>query len=587
MSRAEEGFTENDSEFTGFVLDPEKCSTLNLEQKRKLVHDIARQSRDAPTMLRSFTRRELLEIICAEMGEERKYTGYSKNRMIESLLKLVSKKAQRSDVRNVLTCSTTKSHIGSKRKRNIAPSVQDLNYHPSGNSVEDNMKTLLCQNVVCRATLNTGDSFCKRCSCCICHRYDDNKDPSLWLTCSSDLPDEKESCGMSCHLECALKDGRAGILNNGCHATLEGSFYCVSCGKINELMRTWRKQLISAKEARRVDTLCQRISLAHKILIGTEVYKEVHKTVETAVQLLNSEVGPPDQVCSEEKEGPICSIHFEESSPTSVVVVLEYEDHLLKNFLGCRLWHRMSTMKEYPEQPTFIILRPEKRFKLDNLHPSTEYFCKVSLFSSTGTLGVTEAKWVTAKKASSSPPKMNTPGNNQTRHLPTVCSVTAFDQHETEEDKIGSESHCQVKCVDRDIDLLSGDQPAKHLLLHDINKRRFEGFHSKPPLVDIFEFINPVAAPFTPCKSNGMRTFLGSGCKKQLESDYEYSVRAIKWLEHGGHIDETFRVKFLTWFSLKATVQERRVVNVFVDALIDDPPSLAGQLMHTFMEEIC
>lgn len=80
----------------------------------------------------------------------------------------------------------------------------------------------------------------------------------------------------------------------------------------------------------------------------------------------------------------------------------------------------------------------------------------------------------------------------------------------------------------------------------------------------------------------------GLGCKKQNdESAYEYSVRVIKWLEHEGHLDEDFRVKFLTWFSLKATMQERRVVNVFVDALIDDPPSLADQLIHTFMDEIC
>ncbi|KOM47910.1 hypothetical protein LR48_Vigan07g161400 [Vigna angularis] len=46
-----------------------------------------------------------------------------------------------------------------------------------------------------------------------------------------------------------------------------------------------------------------------------------------------------------------------------------------KVVLGYRLWHRASTI-DYPEQPTFIVLRPEKKFKLENLHPSTEYFCK-------------------------------------------------------------------------------------------------------------------------------------------------------------------------------------------------------------------
>lgn len=60
--------------------------------------------------------------------------------------------------------------------------------------------------------------------------------------------------------------------------------------------RTWRKQLLVAKEARRVDILSLRISLAHRILVGTEVYKEVRKIVETALKLLENEVGPLDHV---------------------------------------------------------------------------------------------------------------------------------------------------------------------------------------------------------------------------------------------------------------------------------------------------
>lgn len=34
-----------------------------------------------------------------------------------------------------------------------------------------------------------------------------------------------------------------------------------------------------------------RLSLAHRILLGTEVYKEVQKIVETALKLLENEVG--------------------------------------------------------------------------------------------------------------------------------------------------------------------------------------------------------------------------------------------------------------------------------------------------------
>lgn len=207
---------------------------LNLQEKQRLVHEIARQSKDAPNILRSFTRRELLEIICAELGKERKYTGYTKNQMIEHLLKIISRNSKLHVIQNTLDHSPAKSCIGSKRKK--GPPSQDLHYAPPGTGKEEKVKILLCRNVACKATLNPEDSFCKRCSCCICHCYDDNKDPSLWLTCSSDLPNE-ESCGMSCHLQCALSNKMSGILKSSCGVKLDGSFSCVSCGKINKLMR--------------------------------------------------------------------------------------------------------------------------------------------------------------------------------------------------------------------------------------------------------------------------------------------------------------------------------------------------------------
>ncbi|KAG7971989.1 hypothetical protein I3843_07G162300 [Carya illinoinensis] len=510
MTKPEERFSGMDSAFSGCALDPVKCSLLSLGEKRELVHEIARWSKDAPEFLRSFTRSELLEIICAEMGKERK------------------------------------------------------------------------------ATLTSEDAFCKRCSCCICHCYDDNKDPSLWLTCDNDL------CGLSCHLECALKHERAGILKHGCCEKLDGSFYCISCGKINGIMRTWRKQLIVAKEARRVDVLCLRLSLAHKILMGTALYKEVQRTVESAVKILNDEVGPLDQVCTSmvrcivnrlscgaevqklcasavlsfdslvcpnymEKKDPFaCHIRFEESTPTSVIVVLEYEDHLLKNNPGCRLWHRESVIKDYPEQPTFIVFRPEKRFKICHLHPSTEYLCKVSLFSSIGVLGVSEAKWETP--------------------APGGSSFTALE-HGKAEHRIIAQNHPQAESTKSSN--FKSASPAKLQPLVEINKSKSEGFYYPPPFIE-------TVSPSTPCKCSGMRAVPDMGSKmRPLVSDYEHSVQVVRGLEYEGHIDEDFRVKFLTWFSLKATEQERRVVNVFVDALLDDPPSLAGQLMDTFMDKIC
>ncbi|KAL3577071.1 hypothetical protein D5086_022354 [Populus alba] len=307
----------------GFVLDPSKCSQLSLGERRELVREIAQWSKDAPEVLSSFTRRELLEIICAEMGKERKYSGYTKFQMIKHLLKLVSKTSKRSSIGNIMAVSPANPQAGFKRPRKKESQAHlsiDLNFVSTKNNSEEYIKMQICENAACGATLSPGDAFCKRCSCCICHYYDDNKDPSLWLTCGSDSLG-KRSCGLTCHLICALKDERTGIMKTGCHSKLEGSFYCASCRQVNELMRNWRKQLLVAKEARRVDVLCQRVLLGYRMLTGTEQYKEMQKSMETALQLLKNELGPLDLVCSKMARGIVnrlscgAEIQFEESSP--------------------------------------------------------------------------------------------------------------------------------------------------------------------------------------------------------------------------------------------------------------------------------
>ena len=221
---------------SGYSLDSGKCgSKISMEKKKEIIHEIARKSKAAPEILRSLTRSDLLEIICAEMGKEMNYTGYSKSQMIEYLLKLVSQKSDRSNTHASLL---DKAQTGHKRPRNTnRTSVQLLDSNNTSMEIdEESVEVKLCRNVACKAPLNPEFAFCKRCSCCICHCYDDNKDPSLWLTCGSDPSNENDSCGMSCHLECALKHERTGIVKNGLCEKLDGSFYCVSCGKINGLM---------------------------------------------------------------------------------------------------------------------------------------------------------------------------------------------------------------------------------------------------------------------------------------------------------------------------------------------------------------
>jgi len=77
-----------------------------------------------------------------------------------------------------------------------------------------------------------------------------------------------------------------------------------------------------------------------------------------------------------------------------------------------------------------------------------------------------------------------------------------------------------------------------------------------------------------------------SNASSCLDENFEYCVKIIRWLECEGHIKQEFRLKLLTWFSLRSTEQERRVVNTFIQTLIDDPSSLAGQLVDSFSDII-
>lgn len=95
--------------------------------------------------------------------------------------------------------------------------------------------SLVCKNSACRATLSADDRFCKRCSCCICHLFDDNKDPSLWLECTSESG-LSDACGLSCHIECALQRHKVGVVDLGLLMQLDGSYCCDSCGKVSGIL---------------------------------------------------------------------------------------------------------------------------------------------------------------------------------------------------------------------------------------------------------------------------------------------------------------------------------------------------------------
>ncbi|CAK7347267.1 unnamed protein product [Dovyalis caffra] len=416
---------------TSFVLDPSKCSQLSLEERRELVREIAQWSKDAPEVLNSFTRRELLEIICAEMGKQRKYSGYTKFQMIKHLLKLVSKTSKRSNIDNIMAFSPPNPQAGFKRQR--------------------------------------------------------KKESQLHLSIDLNLASVKNNSEE--HNELHLKVVRHPMRVAHAKKVMLVDLLIIP-GCMFGVYRNWRKQLLVAKEARRVDVLCQRVLLGYRMLTGTEKYKELQKSMETALRLLKNELGPLDLVCSKMARG---------------------------------IANRLSCGAEVQKLCASTVEAFDSMFA-DNYHAyleQNELICKFLLI------------------------------------------VSSFDQ--SNEHMYGD--YAVIQFEESSPRLQAGK---------DIDKNKNEGISSGS------------LSPSTPCKSNGMQEVLSSDCKKRIdESAYEYSVRVVKWLEFRGHIDEDFRVKFLTWFSLKATMQDRRVVNVFVDALIDDPRSLAEQLIDTFMDKIC
>ncbi|KAI3932572.1 hypothetical protein MKW98_012543 [Papaver atlanticum] len=742
-----------DDSYEGFVLDPSQCSTLNMDEKREIVYGISKLH-GASEMLQSWSRRELLEILCAEMGRERKYTGVTKGRMIEHLLKIVSEKksTKRTECsEHDSQPSQTTNQNPTKRQRKTdnpsrLPIVTNTFSVDNGNS-QANVK--FCPNSACRAMLHQEDAFCKRCSCCICYQYDDNKDPSLWLVCNSEPPYHDDSCSLSCHLECAFKHERVGIATmDGEHEKLDGEFYCVFCGKLNDLLGCWRKQLMAAKDTRRVDTLCYRLSLSQKLLHGTKKYQKLHEIVCTAAEKLEAEVGPlaglpikmargivnrlssgPEvqKMCAAAVElldsgllhcslSPVLAhklpecrfkssrvIRFENVSSTSLIVVFGAEDASSEELLRFNLWHRKADSIDYPAEPTCTLVKAKTRFSVLDLSPATEYMFKLVSFFNNKELGTSEIRVLTTNGEGSTthgpveergqspttnssilsnPSSEGDESNNVTLYRdqienPTgnyidfsmktemnnsgkLSEIANKDTDDSQNTSTGTEKETtagdsasvldegasgenvsvrNAEMVDsqRDSRISSSANEVSDVLIPESQQLEVElvdkiitdngssSLVTKSLEVVPFEGRGSDAVlPITPLKleivkegpgrnsrpkptNEGIEnragvpeeTQAGSSSKKSgsrweqecprdgsSEGDLEYCVKVIRKLECDGHIEKNFRVKFLTWYSLRAAPRERKVVKVFLDTFVDDPACLAGQLIDTFSEGI-
>ncbi|XP_057767287.1 VIN3-like protein 2 isoform X2 [Salvia miltiorrhiza] len=674
-----------------------------MEQKRQLIYEVSEWPEGASEMLQAWSRHEILQVLCVELGKERKYTGLTKSKLIENLLKIVcEKRSQEPGTANAseVQPSSENGERTPKRQRKSDHPNRQIGAAVVTPDVDSGNNTMCCKNSACKAKMNHDDVFCKRCSCCICHQYDDNKDPGLWLICNSDPPFRGLSCGMSCHLECALRHENSGISQDRQDKGLDGSFCCVSCGKVNDLLSSWRKQLVVARDTRRVDILCYRLSLSQKILAGTKHYQHLFRIIDEAVEKLEEDVGPltglpvkkargivnrlssgPEiqRLCasalesldfmlsnrvSDMSSGTLslslslytvklssdaclnnvgCNIlgpelvRFEDIRASSLMVILNSDDSDMGNIDGYTLWHRKADDADYPAEPTCRLFKPNAKFLLSGLASATQYVLKVVALDMDREAGFCELRFQTRDEApeskilqverSESPVTTNcstlsNPSSveDETNNVVPCCNVSDQSQKEAaavagdvisllHEEYSGAKTSCSPPTLVNNSNKMAEDTSTDN------------GSNTPPRTgLECVPYVNSSDAglPITPCKFENAKDDGGRGSRPKFDAstrgervtepqagssskkrngerrddkcsgigdkDLEYYVKVIRWLEREGHLETGFRQKFLTWYSLRATPQEVRVVKVFIDTFVEDPESLAAQLVDSFSD---
>lgn len=189
-------------------------------------------SESAQKPLSSFQEQESND---ASVNTEKEEPGISKCKSVEEIPRTVTVKGCKNiDSKKVFSNNNNNSSLAGSHVQKGLPRKGEHLVQLCGNGISQYTKPptiRICINSACKAVMNLDDAFCKRCSCCICHEFDGNKDPSLWLVCSSETGG-RDCCGLSCHIECALQHQKVGCTELGQSIQLDGNYCCAACGKV-------------------------------------------------------------------------------------------------------------------------------------------------------------------------------------------------------------------------------------------------------------------------------------------------------------------------------------------------------------------
>lgn len=663
-------------------------SAISTPEENGDMHDVAK-NQSLQEFLKSYPRKELMR---PGLDKGRKLSGSSKCKATEDLSKATIRGCKNLELKKHLSYNSP-SNTNQAPKKQPRKGDNPIRVPSAEVSGDSRCNTWICKNSACKAVLTADDTFCKRCSCCICHLFDDNKDPSLWLVCTSESGGS-DWCGLSCHIECALQRGKAGVVDHGQFMQLDGSYCCASCGKVSGIIGSWKKQLVTAKDARRVDALCFRIFLSYRLLDGTSRFKELHKIVDEAKAKLETEVGPVDGVSAKMARGIVsrlsvagdvqrlcslaiekadewlssntnsdsklsdslpaaCRFQFEKITSSSLVIVLKETSTSSDSIKGYKLWY-YKTREEPCDKEPVTFPSAQRRILVSNLQPCTEYAFRIISFTEDGDLGHSEAKCFTESveiiqkltehngvegcstngRREPKTPTVRSSGF-KVRNLGKVLHLAwaqeedgcydEFYKDEVDEESCGGsgivkpevvEEHQAEPSVARRLDLnvvsvpdlnadvlplLEGSPDEENRCGSEKNElARSNGSGDSQtcavrttgevPAVESRPESRKRSASALEDTCDGDSTLVSGSPMRfsngfgQLDDNYEYCVKVIRWLECTAHIEKDFRLKFLTWFSLRSTEQERRVVITFIHTLVEEPSCLAGQLLDSFSE---
>lgn len=341
--------------------------------------------------------------------------------------------------------------------------------------------------------------------------------------------------------------------------------------------------------------------------------------------LLDCSYGLSNEISADTATTVSTKIRFEDVNVTSLTVILASNDVASPaNIVHYSIWHRRVLEKDYPEKSTCTLFTPNTRFVVSGLAPASEYCFKVVSFSGTRELGVDEINVLTRSpeegaNCSSVVERSESPLTNCSTLSSNPSSVEAesnngyiVPQNQSQNDKKDSPSTEEnaAKRLKRttESDIAQIEKNVEQIVLLDEEEEE-EAVPDKnretPVPVTTTNLVSnrnnsDASLPITPFRSDqtmNRQARNGKSVKDNgnngdhsanggSESGLEHCVKIIRQLECSGHIQKDFRQKFLTWYSLRATPQETRVVKIFIDTFTDDPVALAEQLVDTFDDRV-